>query len=254
MGTRASASITVNIGFVSLGLKLYTIATTKDTKLSAAKPTATAKKEEQTTTLKTDKPEVNSKTNKTFEWPKGTQNVFTEEEIDNLEGDSVNTLSISEFIPVSEIDTFHIEKSYYTSPEIGMDKEYLLLYKTLVNLGSAAVGTIIHQTKERLVTIIPYHGSLVLSYMFYDSELHKCDERCDDVVVTDNELRLFAELVGSLHHADFDRTKYRDKFIDKITAACKLKQDGKELTKRNITKLTKTDTETAIKMSLKKVS
>jgi Ku protein len=249
MGTRSSGSITVNIGFVSLGLKLYTIASTKETKLSTEK-----EKEEPTTKIKSDKSETKTKAKKTFEWPKGTQNVFTEEEVDNLEGDDVNTLSISEFIPVSEIDTFHIEKSYYTSPELGMDKEYLLLYKTLVNLGSAAVGTMIHTTKERLVTIIPYRGSLVLSYMFYDSELHKCDERCDDVVITDNELRLFGELVGALHHSDFDRSKYRDKFLDKITAACKLKQEGKELTKRNITKLNRTDTETAIKMSLKKVS
>jgi Ku protein len=254
MGTRSSTSITVNIGLVSLGLKLYTIATVKDTKLSNPKTDPTAAKSETQPKLKTDKATVAEVKTKTFEWPKGTTNTFTEEEIESLEGDDANTLSISEFIPVSEIDTFHIEKSYYTSPELGMDKEYKLLYKTLVNLGSAAVGTMIHTTKERLVTIVPYNGSLILSYMFYDSELHNCDERCADVVLSDNELRLFGELVGSLHHQTFDRSKYRDKFIDKITAACKLKQEGKAVTKRSINKTNKTDTETAIKMSLKKVS
>jgi len=160
---------------------------------------------------------------KGYEYAKDQFVYFTDEEVANMQAGKKDSLDIAEFVPVSEIDPLHIEKTYYTAPDKGMDKGYKFLYELLKAHGRAAIGTYVARGKEHLVAIQAFQHGLVMYQLFYDTEVRSFDNKCANVPVGAVEMAMGKVLMDTLFHETFDSSKYSDRFIEKVNSAVAVK-------------------------------
>jgi DNA end-binding protein Ku len=137
-----------------------------------------------------------------------------------------DTLEIVEFVPDSEVDPLHVEKTYYTGPDKGMDKGYKFLFEILKAYKRVAIGTWVSRGKEHLVAIRAHQHGLIMHQMFYNTEIRAFENKCSDVPISPVEMAMGKVLMDTLFHEKLDESKYRDKFIDKLMAAVQVKIDG----------------------------
>ena len=160
---------------------------------------------------------------KGYEYVKDQYVIFTDEEVENMQAAKKDSLDIAEFVPASEIDPLHIEQTYYTAPDKGMDKGYKFLYELLKAHGKAAVGTYVARGKEHLVAIRAYQHGLIMHQMFYDTEVRSFDNKCANVQISPVEMAMGKVLMDTLSKPTLDSSKYSDKFIEKLNAAVQIK-------------------------------
>jgi DNA end-binding protein Ku len=167
---------------------------------------------------------------KGYEYAKDQYVIFTDEEVENMQAAKKDSLDIAEFVPSSEIDPLHIEQTYYTAPDKGMDKGYKFLYELLKAHGKAAVGTYVARGKEHLVAIRAYQHGLIMHQMFYDTEVRSFDNKCANVPISPVEMAMGKVLMDTLSKPTFDSSKYSDKFIEKLNAAVQVKLENPNAT------------------------
>lgn len=160
---------------------------------------------------------------KGYEYSKDQFVVFTEEEIANMQAGKKDSLDIAEFVPTSEINPLHVEKTYYTAPDKGMDKGYRFLYELLKAYDRAAIGTYVARGKEHLVAIQAYQHGLVMYQLYYDTEVRAFDNKCANLPVSPVEMAMGKVLMDTLFKPTFDSSRYSDKFIEKVNSAVAIK-------------------------------
>lgn len=234
MGSRSVASVVVSWGLVSIGIKLYKSAKSEKVSFKLINPntgnTTKQKLFDSVTMEEVDR----GGTVKGYEYMKDHFVQFTDEEIANMQAEKRDTLDIKEFVPASEIDPLHVEETFYTGPNKAMDKSYRLLYEVLKTTKQAAVGTMVSRGKEHLVVLRSYQHGIVLHQMFYDTEVRAFDEMCAQIDINKKELDLGKALAKQLAVKSFDKSKYRDHFIEKVNAAVETKLQGGEITAANV--------------------
>ena len=167
---------------------------------------------------------------KGYEYAKDQYVIFTEEEVANMQAAKKDSLDIAEFVPTSEIDPLHVEQTYYTAPDKGMDKGYKFLYELLKAHNRAAVGTYVARGKEHLVAIRAYQHGLVMYQMFYDTEVRGFDNKCANVQISPVEMAMGKVLMDTLSKPTFDSSRYSDRFIEKLNAAVQVKIENPSAT------------------------
>lgn len=168
---------------------------------------------------------------KGYEYSKGQFVVFTDKELKELEADRTNSLDIVEFVPLDTVDLIHVEKTYYLGPDRGGDKAYQLLSESMQQSGKVAVGRWAAKGKEQLVLIRPYKKGLMLHQMFYANEVRDFEEVDTGArfEFKDIERELARKLIDELSVREFDTSKYRDEYADRVTAAIEQKVAGQEI-------------------------
>jgi DNA end-binding protein Ku len=230
MALRSTGRVVLTFGMVSVGIKLYLSASAEQVSFNMINP-KTGNRVSQKLVDKETGEEVNrNETLKGYEYQKDKYLTFTEEEVANMQADKRDTLDIAEFVPVSEIDPLHVEKTFYTGPDKGMDRQYQLLLQTLKTEGKAAVGTWVARGKEHLVTVRAYGDVLIVHQMFYNSEVRAFDDACNKISLSPVELAMGKMLVTQFSKDTFDKSKYRDQFVDKLNKAVEIKLAGGTIT------------------------
>lgn len=230
MASRSTARVVLTFGMVSVGIKLFLSASAEQVSFNMINPKTGNRVNQKLTDKETGEEVDRGSTLKGYEYQKDKFLTFTDEEIANMQATKRDTLDIVEFVPLSEIDPLHVEKTYYTGPDKGMDRQYQLLYWTLKNEGKAAVGTLVSRGKEHLVTVRAYDHGLIIHQMFYNSEVRAFDDTCDKVTLSPVELAMGKLLVAQFSKDTFDKSKYRDGFIDKLNEAVQVKLAGGKIT------------------------
>lgn len=247
MAAKSSKTITIAFGQFHIAAKLYTVATADAAKFSNPPADKSAPKPVKEAA---DKPTEEKK--KRYEYQKDTFVEFSQSEIEDIAGDSVNFLDIHEVVSVNTINPLQIEQSYFLKPDKGMDKGYALIYEAL-STNNAAVGIIGDKTQERLVIVRAHNDGLLLQYLFYNKELNDCKDMCADVVLSNQEKALAKSLANAFKKKNSDLSKYKDGFIERLCAAVQLKLGGKKVTRKTIEKRLGANMEQAIEETLRKV-
>ena len=153
---RATGSVVISFGMMNVGVKMYLSANGEQVGFNMINP-KTGNRINQKLVDSVTKDEVQrGDTVKGYEYAKDKNVHFTDEEVENMQAEKRDTLDIKEFIPASDIDPLHVEKTHYTAPDKGFDKAYTLLYTALKESNRAAVGTLVSRGKEHLVVIRAY--------------------------------------------------------------------------------------------------
>jgi DNA end-binding protein Ku len=168
---------------------------------------------------------------KGYEFAKDQYVLFSNEELKALEEEARQTVEVTEFVPISEIDPVYFDKAYYLGPDKGGSKAYWLLSETLKRTGRVALAKYAARGKQYLVMLRPMDGGLVMQQLLYADEVRPISEiGLDRENVQEAELKLATMLVEQRATDRFRPETYEDEVKKRIQAQLKRKiETGEEI-------------------------
>ncbi|HEX2627762.1 MAG TPA: Ku protein [Chitinophagaceae bacterium] len=157
--------------------------------------------------------------------------VLTEEDFQRASPEKNKIIEINEFVEEQEIDSIYYETPYYLQPEKSGTKAYALLRDALKKSGKVGLGSFVLRNRESLVIIKPQEDILVLEKIRFAEEIRDASDI--KVPAANNkpaELKMAMQLINQLTQ-EFDITRYKDSYTDKLMKVIKDKSKGKKTTK-----------------------
>jgi DNA end-binding protein Ku len=170
---------------------------------------------------------------KGFELARDRYVLITPEELEALDPEKTRTIDILDFVDLEQIDPIYYDHPYYLVPAKGAAKAYGLLLGAMESAGKVAIAKVVLRQKEALVAIRPAGELLMMETMIFHDEVVPPDELEDlpdarKLKVSDRELKMAQQLIDSLS-SEFDPTRYRDEYRDKVLDLIERKAQGEEI-------------------------
>jgi DNA end-binding protein Ku len=164
---------------------------------------------------------------KGFEYEPGRYLVLTRQEMESITPRTAHEMQILEFVKLAEVDPVYFETSYYVAPDRAGERAYSLLFEALRTSGLVGIAQVAMHQREHVVVVRPGRTGIVLHTMFYEREVRRENEyQTDTAQIGKKEVDLALLLVNSLS-AQFDASKYRDGYREKLDALIAAKLEGK---------------------------
>ncbi len=168
---------------------------------------------------------------KGYEVSDGKYVVFTDEELDELEAESNQSLAIDAFVEKDEIEPGLFDTPYYLVPGKGGEKGYVLLEKVLEKSGKYAVIQAVLYNKERLGVLYASSGGLMMGVLRYPEDIKKPQDvlppALSRVSVNAKEVAMAERLLKEMS-AKFKPANYKDDYAAKLRTAIKNKTKSKK--------------------------
>ncbi|MBR1741705.1 MAG: Ku protein [Lachnospiraceae bacterium] len=165
---------------------------------------------------------------KGYEYEKGKYVTFTTEELEKIKSKKDKTIHVEHFAKMSEIDSILFDKNYYLVPEVGAEKAYELLRRSLLAGKKVAVAKTVIGTNENLLVLYPTKECLIAKILFYQEEIQEMPKSQAKVEVTKEELNMAKTLIETMTKS-FDISAYHDEYQMKLKEAIMTKIEGKEI-------------------------
>jgi DNA end-binding protein Ku len=169
---------------------------------------------------------------KGYEIAPGSYVVVEPEELEALEPHRTKTIDILDFVDLEEIDPIFYDHPYYLAPGAGGSKPYKLLLEAMRQTNKVAIGTVVIRQKQAVVALRPSGDVLQMATLIYADEIvptERLDDLPDaDVEIAERELAIAKQLVESLA-AEWDPSRYRDEYREKVMELIESKAAGEEL-------------------------
>jgi DNA end-binding protein Ku len=165
-----------------------------------------------------------------FEYSKDHYVIFTDEELENLDVDSINAIDVVTFVPIEQIDPIYYDKSYYVAPETPGIKAYKLLADAMEAEGQVGVAKVALRDKEHLATVRLMDNVFILETMHWPDEIRPAEfEELDKKVqVRDPEVKMARQLIQQLS-GDWHPEEFRDEYRERLEALAERKVEGEEI-------------------------
>ncbi len=129
--------------------------------------------------------------------------VVTRDELKEAAPGKSETIEISDFVDLGEIDPVHFRQTYYLAPRgKGADRAYALLRQAMDETGKIGIATMVLRDKEHLVAVRPGDDVLILETMYFADEIRSPSEELEtlpkDASFQGRELDVAKRLVESL--------------------------------------------------------
>ena len=164
---------------------------------------------------------------KGYEYARDHYILVDESDLEKLPIPSKHTIELTAFVESKEIDPVFYEKSYHIEPDDLGKKPFALLVKALEEKKLNAVGKIAIRTKERLCSLRPRDGGLMLETLFYADEVKPPETEAAEVKVSEAEMKVAYALIDLLQEP-FDPTKYKDEYRGALMEIIEAKLEGHE--------------------------
>ncbi len=155
------------------------------------------------------------------------------QELEALDPKATKTIDIEEFVDLADIDPIYYDHSYYLAPATGGAKAYRLLLEAMRESGKVAIGKVVIRSKQQLCALRPAGQVMALSTMLFGDEVLSSD-RLDELdaiaeaEANDRELAMAEQLISSLS-ADFDPTRFKDEYRERVLELIQRKAAGEEI-------------------------
>lgn len=230
MAARAIGSGTISFGLVAIPVKLYsTVDTTKAIRFNYLSTDGSRLKQQY---IRASDGQIVEREDRVqgYEFAKGQYVTFTPDEIKAMNVESTNTIEISEFIPLAEVERLYIEKVNYLGPDKGAARSYHLLKEALAKTQRAALASYAARGKSYLVLVRPMGDGLVMEQLKHQDELRPFDDVPLDVCdIDDAELDLALKIIEQRVNEAFEPEKYEDVVRSKVMKMIEAKIDGQEI-------------------------
>jgi DNA end-binding protein Ku len=113
---------------------------------------------------------------KGYEFEKGKFVVIKEEDFKRVDVEATQTVSILNFVKLSEINPLLFYKPYYMQSEKGGEKAYVLLRDALDQAGQVGIAKVVIKEREHLAAIKAQANGLMLELMRFPDELIDASE------------------------------------------------------------------------------
>jgi DNA end-binding protein Ku len=159
--------------------------------------------------------------------------LISPDELDALDPKATKTIDIEDFVEESEIDPIYYDHSYYLAPTAGGAKPYRLLLDAMRESGKVGIGRVVLRSKQQLAALRPTGDVLTLSTMLFGDEVLKPDrldelDAVSEAEASERELSMARQLIDSLS-SDFEPSKYRDEYRDRVLDLIERKAAGEEI-------------------------
>lgn len=166
---------------------------------------------------------------KGYELPDGDMVVLDDEDFANLPISTSRAVEVLSFVPAEQIDAVQLGKPYYCDPTGGDVKPYVLLRDALEKADRVAVVKVALRQRERLATLRPRDGALVLQTLLWPDEVREAQlSLSGDVEVRPQELAMAESYIAALS-GDFDPSEFSDEYRNALEQVIEAKVAGREV-------------------------
>ena len=159
---------------------------------------------------------------KGYEYESDRYVLISDEDLKRANPEKTQTVDITDFVQLEEIDAEYYDKPYYLAPLKKQGaKAYALLREALKRSGKVGVAKVVIRTREYLSAVIPHGDVLVLEILRYPHEIRPTDDlevpgdELEKLGVTDREVKMAEMLIEGMT-AEFDPDKYKDTSRDDL--------------------------------------
>lgn len=166
---------------------------------------------------------------KGYETADGSLVHLTDEDLSSLPLPTARTVDILGFLPVSDIDPYQLDRSYYLAPDTGAAKPYVLLREALKRGGKGAVAKLAMRGRETLALVRAVEDDVLgMHTLLWPDEIRSAVGLAPDeqVTVRDNELDLADTLMDQL--GEVDMSELHDEYRTAVDALVSAKLAGTE--------------------------
>jgi len=171
---------------------------------------------------------------KAYQYQKDKYVIFEEADFDKLKGETDKSIVIESFVSLDEIDPAYYDKHYYVGHD-GNEKGFALLLHLLESENKVAIAKTILGSKEKVIVLRAKSGDMLLSSLFFESELQDNKAKAIKTSPSKQELELGKKLLKSMS-AKFEPEKYKDEYAERVKNAIELKIAGKLIKETKKTK------------------
>jgi DNA end-binding protein Ku len=169
---------------------------------------------------------------KGYKTERGRYILLEEEEVERVALESTHTIDIEAFIPREEVDTIYLDESHYIAPtdKVGVEA-FAVIRKAMEESELVGLARVVLYRRERLLMIAPRGKGLMATALKYENEVRSEEPYFEDipaVKISSDMLDLATHILES-KKADFDPSKFEDRYEKALTDLIKAKGAGKEL-------------------------
>ena len=165
---------------------------------------------------------------KGYEYEKGRYIVLKNEDFARVDIEATQTVDISQFVELAEVDPMFFYKPYFMEPEKGGDKAYALLREALRSTEKIGIAKVVIKTRQYLAGVKPHKKGLVLELMHFAEELVDASEfKIPEKEAGKKELEMATALVESMS-GEWDPDKYKDDYKEKLEKVIEEKIESPE--------------------------
>lgn len=168
---------------------------------------------------------------KGYEYEKGKFVLFEKEELEALNDASNRTITIIDFVDLTEIDPIYFQKTYYLSPDQAGGNAYQLLMKAMHDTGKIGIAKVSIRSKSSLAAIRVLEDCLSMETIFYPDEIRPVSQvpgLPENQNVNEKELTMAKLLIEQLS-TPFEPEKYTDDYRNKLVELINHKVAGEEI-------------------------
>ena len=230
---RAIWSGSISLGLVNVPVKLYSAVQRKDVHFHQLQEKTGARIRYKKVSESTGREVSSDSIVKGYEVSKGNYVPVTDEDFEAVEPERTHTVEIEDFVALDEVDPLQFVNTYWVSPQDskGASKAYALLRDAMEKKGRVAIGRFVMRTKEHLVMVRPVDKALALHTMLFPDEIVAVSD-VDGMPVRAKpdarEVKMAEQLIDSLT-VEWNPTKYRDSYREKLLDIIKRKAKGEEI-------------------------
>lgn len=163
---------------------------------------------------------------KGFEYQENKYIVMEDEDFEKIKSSKDKSITITQFVSLNEIDPIYYEKSYYVVPE-GGERAYALLKEAMQAENKVGIAKSVLSTKESLLALRVHQDKMLISTMFFESELRSAPSVPVSIELNQNEVSLAKQLIQSMA-SPFAPEMYHNEYQEKLKQAITAKINGQE--------------------------
>ncbi|HEU4884559.1 MAG TPA: Ku protein [Longimicrobium sp.] len=158
---------------------------------------------------------------KGYEYESGHYVVLSDEDLRRANPEKTQTVEITDFVDLDEIEAVYFDKPYYLAPTTKNKKGYALLREALKRTRKVGIAKVVIRSREYLSAVVPQGDVLLLEILRYPHEIRSADDLevpqgdIQSLGVNERELEMAERLVEGMT-AEWDPSRYQDTYRDDL--------------------------------------
>ncbi|HWK88634.1 MAG TPA: Ku protein [Longimicrobium sp.] len=149
--------------------------------------------------------------------------VLSDEDMRRANPEKTQTVEITDFVDLEEIQPTFYDKPYYMAPVGKNKKGYALLREALRRTGKVGIAKVVIRTREQLAAVVPHGDVLLLEILRYPHEIRptaELDVPEGNAGLNERELEMAEKLVEGMS-GEWEPEKYHDTYRDDLMGLIK---------------------------------
>ncbi len=159
--------------------------------------------------------------------------VISDEDFRRANPEATQTVEITDFVDLDDIDPVFYDKPYYLAPLAKSAKGYALLRETLKRTGKVGIARVVIRSRQYLAAVIPQGRVLLLEILRFPYEIRPAEELelpgedLKSAGVSPKELEMAEKLVEAMAD-EWSPEKYHDEYRDDLLALIRRRVESGE--------------------------